>query len=116
MTIKDDLHRLVDELPEEELHGAKRYLEYLRNMGDPVLRALREAPIDDEPSSPEERTALCGRSLWQEYLAEGNGCLLQKRSSASSACDLVGTVNILTPKGTFEPYIAEVAMSLRSGG
>ena len=58
MTIKDDLHRLVDELPEEELHGAKRYLEYLRNMGDPVLRALREAPIDDEPETPEERAAV----------------------------------------------------------
>ena len=58
MTIKDDLHRLVDELPEEELHGAKRYLEYLRNMGDPVLRALREAPMDDEPETPKERAAV----------------------------------------------------------
>ena len=66
MTIKDDLHRLVDELPEEELHGAKRYLEYLRNMGDPVLRALREAPIDDEPSSPEEDKLV--DEAWQEYL------------------------------------------------
>jgi hypothetical protein len=35
MTIKEDLYRLVDELPESELHAAKRYLEYLRNMGDP---------------------------------------------------------------------------------
>ena len=54
MTIKDDLHRLVDELPKRELHGAKRFLEYLRNMGDPVLQALMEAPEDDEPPTPEE--------------------------------------------------------------
>jgi hypothetical protein len=40
MTIKEDLYRLVDELPESEPHAAKRYLEYLRNMGDPVLRAM----------------------------------------------------------------------------
>ena len=40
MTIKEDLHRLVDELPKKELPVAKHYLEYLRNMGDPVLRSF----------------------------------------------------------------------------
>ena len=54
MTIKDELHRLVDEIPNRELHAAKRILEYLRNMGDPVLRSLMEAPEDDEPTTPEE--------------------------------------------------------------
>ena len=58
MTIKDELHRLVDELPQKELHGAKRFLEYLRNMGDPVLRALSEAPEDDEPETQEEKAAV----------------------------------------------------------
>ncbi len=58
MTIKEDLHRLVDELPKKELPVAKRYLEYLRNMGDPVLRALMEAPEDDEPETEEERAAV----------------------------------------------------------
>jgi hypothetical protein len=58
MTIKDDLHRLVDELPAEELYAAKRYLVYLRNMGDPVFRSLEEAPYDDEPETPEERAAV----------------------------------------------------------
>jgi hypothetical protein len=47
--IKKDLHRLVDELPEEELNSAKRYLEYLRNMNDPFLRRYLVAEIDDEP-------------------------------------------------------------------
>ena len=66
MTIKDELHRLVDELQARELHGAKRYLEYLRNMGDPVLRALLEAPEDDEPTTPAEDEG--AREAWQEYL------------------------------------------------
>ena len=58
MTIKEDLHRLVDELPKKELPVARRYLEYLRNMGDPVLRAFMEAPEDDEEETEEERAAI----------------------------------------------------------
>ncbi len=75
MTIKEALHRLVDELPEAELPAAKRYLEYLRNVGaDPVLRSLMEAPVDDEPLTPEEEAAVaeayedlrCGRTVTME--------------------------------------------------
>ena len=66
MTIKEDLHRLVDELPEKELPVAKRYLEYLRNMGDPVLRSFMEAPEDDEEET-EEETAMIEEAR-QEYL------------------------------------------------
>ncbi|MBQ11887.1 MAG: hypothetical protein CMJ45_10090 [Planctomyces sp.] len=66
MTVKDDLHRLVDKLPKKELQSAKRYLEYLRNMGDPVQRALLEAPEDDEPTTPEENKI--AEEAWQEYL------------------------------------------------
>ena len=66
MTIKEELHRLVDELPKKELPVAKRYLEYLRNMGDPVLRALMEAPEDDEEETEEERALV--QEARQEYL------------------------------------------------
>ena len=62
MTIKEDLHRLVDELPKKELPVAKRYLEYLRNMGDPVLRSFMEAPEETE-----EETAMIEEAR-QEYL------------------------------------------------
>ena len=75
MTIKDELHRLVDELPARELHGAKRYLEYLRNMGDPVLRSLMEAPEDDEPTTPEEDEG--AEEAWQEYL-RGEGISMEE--------------------------------------
>lgn len=44
----DDLHRLIDALPERHALLAKRLLEVL----------LDEAPEDTEPLSPEERAAL----------------------------------------------------------
>ena len=67
MTIKDDLHRLVDALPEKELHAALRYIEYLRDVGgDEFVRALMEAPEDDEPMTAEE--AQGADEAWQEYL------------------------------------------------
>ena len=58
MTTKEELYSLVDDLPDSELHAARRYLEYLRSTGDPVLRAFLEAPDDDEPETEEERAAM----------------------------------------------------------
>jgi hypothetical protein len=48
----------VDELPPEELQAARRSLQYLRSYGDPFYRALMEAPVDDEPLTPEEEAAI----------------------------------------------------------
>jgi hypothetical protein len=50
MTIKDDLHHLVDELDDEAAREALILLQDLR-----LPRVLREAPIDDEPETDEER-------------------------------------------------------------
>lgn len=56
---RDDLHRLVDELPENELNAARRYLEFIRETGrDPVRWALENAPLDDEPETDEEKQAV----------------------------------------------------------
>ena len=63
MTTKEELHRLVEELPKNELPAARRYLEYLRNMGDPLLRALMEAPLDDELETDTERAAV--QEAWE---------------------------------------------------
>ncbi|MBI3979616.1 MAG: hypothetical protein HY331_15655 [Chloroflexi bacterium] len=57
MTTRDDLYRLIDELPEGDLEVAKRLLEDLTS-GDPVLRALATASVDDEPETEEERLAV----------------------------------------------------------
>lgn len=59
MTTRSELHRLVDDLPDAELHTARRFLVYLRNVGcDPLLDTLLAAPSDDEPETPEEAAAV----------------------------------------------------------
>ena len=54
-TARDELHRLVDSLPDEGLAEAHRYLEFLTSGAPDMLTwMLDNAPIDDEPTSPEE--------------------------------------------------------------
>lgn len=55
MTTKQQLHKLVDELSEQEAEAALVIVE--RRRDDPMLHALASAPIDDEPTSPEEDTS-----------------------------------------------------------
>lgn len=55
MTVKENLHRLVDELPETELKAAHRFLEYLRDMSS-----------DEEISAGEQAES---ESAWQAYLS-----------------------------------------------
>ena len=52
------LRKLIDQLPESELVAAHRYLCYLRDEGDPVLQAFRNAPLDDEPLTEEDIKAI----------------------------------------------------------
>lgn len=59
MTMKDSARRILDELPDDELQAALRFLEYLRDRGsDPLLRTLANAPLDDEPETLEEAQAV----------------------------------------------------------
>jgi hypothetical protein len=56
VTTKERLHRLVDELSDDD---AERALGLVKTeFEDPVLRAFRDAPEDDEPLTPEEEAAL----------------------------------------------------------
>lgn len=52
MTTKDRLHKLVDELSEQEAEAALVIVE--RRRDDPMLQALAAAPVDDEPADAEE--------------------------------------------------------------
>lgn len=54
---KQRLHDLVDRLSDDHLEPAERYLTSLCN-DDPVLRAMRNAPVDDEPLTDEDRQAI----------------------------------------------------------
>ncbi len=48
MTARKVLLRIADDLPEGNLPKVQRVPEALRTTTDPVLRALRSAPADDE--------------------------------------------------------------------
>lgn len=62
-----DLHRLVDEIPDDETVVAELFLEYLKGgRTDPSLLADATAPWDDEPRTPEEDKGAA--EAWQEYL------------------------------------------------
>lgn len=52
--LRSELAELVASLPESELHAALRYLRFLEEEADPLLRRLREAPYDDEEWTEEE--------------------------------------------------------------
>lgn len=57
MTTKEALHRLVDELPEEQLPAAKHVLIGLRDgTMDPFRLRLLTGPYDDEAETEDERS------------------------------------------------------------
>jgi hypothetical protein len=53
---RDILHDLIDQIPEEELVAAKRFLEYLAV--SPAYRAALSAPPDDEPVTEADAAAI----------------------------------------------------------
>jgi hypothetical protein len=63
MTDRERLFSLVVDLPEDEVPTALHLLEHLRE-GDPVSKALRDAPPDDEPVTEEDLSAL--REAWED--------------------------------------------------
>lgn len=57
--VKQDLHKLIDALPEGETEAAKRFLEFLIEKADQIfLQALNNVPFDDEPHSDDELAAI----------------------------------------------------------
>jgi hypothetical protein len=58
-TIRDEAHELVDALSDDELVAAHRYLGFLRSDYTDLLEwVLDTAPVDDEPTTPEEEAAV----------------------------------------------------------
>ena len=54
---RQEIKDLIDGLPVLELHAVKRFIQYIRDMDDPVLRIMAEAPWDDEPVTEEDIAA-----------------------------------------------------------
>ncbi len=56
---KQDLHQLIDEIPEAEHQAAAKYLGRLRDLAnDPVYQTFMNAPIDDEPLTEADIAAI----------------------------------------------------------
>ena len=52
MTSREELHKLVDHIPEADVAAARKIL---RALADPVWQSILAAPLDDEPETEEER-------------------------------------------------------------
>ena len=50
---KNRLAELIEQLPEGEIQAAVRYLEYLKDRGDPYLKFLMSVPEEDEELTDE---------------------------------------------------------------
>ena len=74
-----NLHRLVDQLPDDQVEPAIRLLRGLEAGADPLLRLVRAAPLDDEELSADDLVALdearadvaAGRVLSHEQVVRG---------------------------------------------
>lgn len=72
---REQLHRLVDQLPDGEMATAQRVLEALAAFGnDPFLAMLHNAPQDDEDLTPEEEALI---EEGREQLRRGEGRSLE---------------------------------------
>ncbi|MBI4320610.1 MAG: hypothetical protein HY675_19135 [Chloroflexi bacterium] len=58
MSPRERLHKLVEEIAEDDVLAAEKFLAFLRSQHDPVRAAIDAAPIDDEPEDDEERQAV----------------------------------------------------------
>ena len=56
--VKRQIKDLIDGMPPDELLVIKRFIQYVRDLEDPFLRNLAEAPWDDEPLSDEDMAAI----------------------------------------------------------
>lgn len=58
---RQQAHRLIDCLPESQLSALVGLLE---TIVDPVATAVRDAPVDDEPETDDEKHAVAEAREW----------------------------------------------------
>ena len=58
---RQHVHQLIDRMPETLLSGLVQFLE---TIVDPVAAALRNAPLDDEPVTEDERRRFRDGHAW----------------------------------------------------
>lgn len=67
VTTREQLHHLIDRLPDEDLPAVQRVLSALCETADLALSALAEAPLDDEPLTDEDEAAIA--EGWEHHRA-----------------------------------------------
>ena len=73
MVTREELHEMIEFLPDSMLEASGRaFLDFLKKE-DPVLYALITAPEDDEPETEEERAAM--EEVYAD-IREGRGYLI----------------------------------------
>ncbi len=82
--LREDIHLLVDELPNKELHGVKRFLAYLRNSSDPMIQKWIEAPYAEESLTKEEESAI--DEAWDD-VRSGNVLTMDQMKDELGLCD-----------------------------
>lgn len=58
MQMRDRVHQLIDELPDDEQPPIERWLHQRQADAGPQSPAITDAPADDEPLSPDDTAAL----------------------------------------------------------
>jgi hypothetical protein len=58
---RQQAHQLIDRMPETQLSGLVQFLE---TIVDPVSAALRNAPLDDEAETEQEKLAAAEARAW----------------------------------------------------
>ncbi len=61
MSDREHAHQLIDRMPDTQLSGLVQFLE---TIVDPVTTALRNAPLDDEPETDDEKAAVAEAHGW----------------------------------------------------
>ena len=58
MVSREELKSLIDDLSDYELDAVRQYLQSLHPSDDPVASSLADVPVDDEPVTDDDRTAI----------------------------------------------------------
>ena len=66
---REEVKDLIDCVPTDELLVVKRYIQYIIDTQDPLLKMLADAPVDDEPLDNSDLVAL--KEAWED-VAAGN--------------------------------------------
>jgi hypothetical protein len=72
-TSREELHRLLDRLPESDLDRVARFLRNESEASQRFEQLLAAAPIDDEPMTEEDREAI---AQGETDIAAGHGIRL----------------------------------------